>query len=87
MRYTNGFECPKCSKTTLVQHTNDKYVCLNCNFKRDISHDWDFSNMRFPFILGLLGALVLTALTYSEPETLTPRLNPTDRSTVISMKF
>lgn len=32
-----GLECPQCGKHSLVQRTNDVYLCLSCNFKKDLA--------------------------------------------------
>ena len=30
-------ECPNCGKRALVAQTKDKYACIHCNFRRDLS--------------------------------------------------
>jgi transposase-like protein len=30
-------ECPQCRRHSIVRHGDSEYVCLNCNFRRDLS--------------------------------------------------
>lgn len=57
-------ECPHCHKHTIVKHGESEYVCLNCNFRRDLTYGTFGSTFgRFPslFFLGLaaLGLVVM----------------------------
>lgn len=36
-RTSDYWECPKCHQHTLVHHGESVYVCLNCDFYKDIS--------------------------------------------------
>jgi ribosomal protein L37AE/L43A len=60
-----ALECPKCSKKAVVQRTSDLYLCLSCDFKRDLSKsapskpDNDLSLMLMTLMLALLVALII----------------------------
>ena len=62
-----GLECPQCSKHSLVQRTNDLYICLNCNFKKDFATpEPEKSNFSVLPFLGIL-ALLLVLRTFPNP--------------------
>lgn len=52
-------ECPHCHRHSIVKHGESEYVCLNCDFRRDLSapHLGRFGNL----LLGVL-AFVLVLL-------------------------
>lgn len=60
-----ALECPKCSKKAVVQRTSDLYVCLSCDFKRDLSKlapsksDSDLSLMLMVLLTALLVAFII----------------------------
>ncbi|MBD2096841.1 hypothetical protein H6F90_17200 [Trichocoleus sp. FACHB-591] len=60
-----ALECPKCSKKAVVQRTSDLYLCLSCDFKRDLSKsapsksDNDLSLMLMTLLTALLIALII----------------------------
>jgi hypothetical protein len=31
-------ECPHCRRHSIVKHGESEYVCLNCNFRKDLTH-------------------------------------------------
>jgi len=53
-------ECPHCRRHTLVRHGESEYVCLNCNFRRDLTHD-QFWGVGSFWMMGLM-AFVLVVL-------------------------
>jgi hypothetical protein len=70
-----GLECPQCGKHSLVQRTNDVYLCLNCNFKKDLAAPPPKkSNFRIVPFIGL-SVLLLLALR-SVPKATTPAPQP-----------
>jgi hypothetical protein len=50
-------ECPQCRRHSVVRHGESEYVCLNCDFRRDLSH---------------FGALLLGALAFAVVLALAP---------------
>ncbi|MGC9505827.1 hypothetical protein [Baaleninema sp.] len=32
-------ECPRCGRHSIVQESDSRWTCLNCNFSKDLSHD------------------------------------------------
>jgi DNA-directed RNA polymerase subunit RPC12/RpoP len=69
--------CPHCGHNSVVQHGN-VYICLNCNFQRNVSEPGA--------TLGLLPALGITVLVwfmvqlaYAPPQTSTPLSPPIDQ--------
>lgn len=30
-------ECPQCGKHTIVQHQETRYICLSCNWEKDVA--------------------------------------------------
>lgn len=71
-----GLECPQCGKHSLVQRTNDVYLCLSCNFKKDLAAPppKKSNSSILPFI-GLF-VLLLLALR-SVPKATPPTPQPT----------
>lgn len=59
-------ECPKCHSHSVVQHGDSVYVCLSCDFRKDVSelpkkaklNDGEFN----PFIAILLAILMAIVL-------------------------
>ncbi len=47
-------ECPQCRRHSVVRHGESEYVCLNCDFRRDLSQHYQ----------GGFGALLLGALAF-----------------------
>ncbi|MGB3136601.1 MAG: hypothetical protein WBB18_07345 [Nodosilinea sp.] len=47
-------ECPHCRRHSIVRHGESEYVCLNCDFRRDLSEPY----------LGSLSNLLLGGLTF-----------------------
>ncbi|MEO1070583.1 MAG: hypothetical protein AAFW95_15990, partial [Cyanobacteria bacterium J06638_6] len=45
-------ECPQCRRHSVVRHGESEYVCLNCDFRRDLSQPYlgGFGNV----MLGVL---------------------------------
>ena len=37
------YECPKCGRHALTQVSSERYECLWCNFRRDLSHRHDLT--------------------------------------------
>ncbi len=53
-------QCPKCSKQSLVQRDNDRFDCLWCGFRRDLSETGNSSILGWITLpLGLLLLLLL----------------------------
>jgi DNA-directed RNA polymerase subunit RPC12/RpoP len=52
-------ECPHCRRHSVVKHGESEYVCLNCDFRRDLSQPYlgGFGNV-------LLGALAFILVLY-----------------------
>ncbi|PZO39959.1 MAG: hypothetical protein DCF17_12550, partial [Shackletoniella antarctica] len=52
-------ECPHCRRHSVVRHGESEYVCLNCDFRRDLSQPYlsGFGNV-------LLGALAFILVLY-----------------------
>ena len=65
MMQVQALECRKCSKKAVVQRTSDLYVCLSCDFKRDLSKpapsksDNDLSLMLMVLLTALLVAFII----------------------------
>jgi predicted RNA-binding Zn-ribbon protein involved in translation (DUF1610 family) len=76
-----SLECPKCGKHTLVQRSNDVYVCLACDFKKDFAapppkKSPDLGGFLFAGIIAGFAILLLGAL---RPDTSTnpnPAIQP-----------
>ncbi|MGF1520091.1 MAG: hypothetical protein ACFCVB_20140 [Nodosilinea sp.] len=47
-------ECPHCRRHSVVRHGESEYVCLNCDYRRDLSR---------PYLSGF-GNVLLGALTF-----------------------
>ena len=52
-------ECPHCRRHSIVRYGESEYVCLNCDYRRDLSHPY-FSGVSF--ILMILFGLFLAVL-------------------------
>lgn len=60
-----ALECPNCGKHTVVNHHGDIYHCLNCNFKKDLTHavlGGEPQENKAPIVFGALGFLLTIAL-------------------------
>ena len=55
---SHALECPKCGKHSIVQHKSDVYCCLNCGFRRDLSH----GNLEGLGLVATTGLAVLVIL-------------------------
>lgn len=55
-------ECPNCGKHSLVAQSRDKYSCLNCNFRRDLSRPYVGKGAGDFFVGGILGFGLLLLL-------------------------
>ena len=55
-------ECPNCGKHSLVAQTRDKYSCLNCNFRRDLSRPYVGKGAGDFFFGGIAGLGLLLLL-------------------------
>ena len=63
-----GLECPQCSKHSLVQRTNDLYICLNCNFKKDFAApEPEKSDFNVLPSLGIIALLLVLLRTFPNP--------------------
>ncbi|WP_017659867.1 hypothetical protein [Baaleninema simplex] len=51
-------ECPRCGRHTIVQQSESRWTCLNCNFSKDLSRD----RVEESESGGLLTAIVLTGV-------------------------
>jgi DNA-directed RNA polymerase subunit RPC12/RpoP len=61
-QYDPQIECPRCRRHTVVRHGESEYVCLNCNFRRDLStYHWG-GNGFWAFGFALLGFLFVWAI-------------------------
>lgn len=51
-QYDPHIECPHCHRHSIVKHGESEYVCLNCDFRRDLAepHLGRFGNL----LMGLL---------------------------------
>lgn len=53
-------ECPNCGRNALVQPSRDRYHCLWCGFKRDLSEpEWETSLVLFLLALAIVMAVVM----------------------------
>jgi transposase-like protein len=50
---TAPIECPQCRRYSIVKHGESEYVCLNCDFRRDLSQQ-PASGAGGNLLLGLL---------------------------------
>lgn len=58
---TQMFQCPKCCKHSLVQMGVDKFRCIWCGFKSDLSEP-DFELSSLIMLILLVGVLLLLLL-------------------------
>ncbi|MBE9157249.1 hypothetical protein IQ265_10500 [Nodosilinea sp. LEGE 06152] len=60
-------ECPQCRRHSIVRHGESEYVCLNCDFRRDLSepHWGRFDNLLMGFLAFALALMVGQLLTQS----------------------
>lgn len=49
-------QCPRCGRSSMVQHGDNQWTCLGCNFSRDLSKDEPMN------LFAILGWAVLFAL-------------------------
>ncbi|HSM82616.1 MAG TPA: hypothetical protein VLS96_13070 [Nodosilinea sp.] len=53
-------ECPQCRRHSIVKHGDSEYVCLSCDFRRDLAQTPQSSGLLGNWVLGMLAfALVL----------------------------
>lgn len=55
--YEPQIECPQCRRHSVVRHGESEYVCLNCDFRRDLaqpSQDRDGNVMLGVLAFGLV---------------------------------
>lgn len=57
---TTPIECPQCRRHSIVKHGESEYICLNCDFRRDLSQQ-PTNGADGNLLLGLL-AFALTLL-------------------------
>jgi ribosomal protein L37AE/L43A len=55
-------ECPKCHQRSIVQHGESVYVCLSCDFRKDVSQTTKPQEAEFNPFLAILIAIVITLL-------------------------
>jgi|GEM_PF-2073306 len=66
-QHPHHLECPRCGKHTVVTQGETRYVCLSCNWRRDLNYfQWD----DFPILLAtlLVTVFVLLALLPRQPQ-------------------
>lgn len=71
--HPHHLECPRCGKHTVVVRGETRYVCLNCNWWRDLNQtQWD----DFPILLATIitTLMILLALMPGQPQEATPVL-------------
>lgn len=57
---TADLNCPSChSSHTIVAHTDDHYVCLNCGWSRNLNESSGFWNAIAAFASALIVMLIL----------------------------
>lgn len=52
-------ECPHCRRRSIVTHGENRYVCLNCSWERDIDNGWGSGPPPFLVILALVTLIVI----------------------------
>lgn len=63
-RLPRELECPKCGRHTVVMHGVGRYVCLSCDWLRDLNDEQDlygrkrFSMWLFALIVFLMIVLI-----------------------------
>ncbi|MEO1147585.1 MAG: hypothetical protein AAFY26_18540 [Cyanobacteria bacterium J06638_22] len=57
--HPHHLECPRCGTHTVVMYGETKYVCLNCNWQRDLNHiQWN----DFPIVLAAIVTTLILLL-------------------------
>jgi len=56
---TQHLECPHCRRHSLVTHGENRYVCLNCGWERDIDNGWGSGPPPLLVILALFVVIVI----------------------------
>jgi DNA-directed RNA polymerase subunit RPC12/RpoP len=84
MMTQSGIECPQCGKHSLIQRTNDVYVCLHCNFKKDFAAPPPKKANVAP--LAFLGILALFMLAHSLRQVPAPSAASPQPSRIVPVK-
>ncbi|MBE9100663.1 hypothetical protein [Vacuolonema iberomarrocanum] len=71
-QHPHHLECPRCGMHTVVMHGENKYVCLNCNWQRDLNR---IQLDDFPIVLAAIVTTLILLLSMfpRQPE---PNLSP-----------
>jgi hypothetical protein len=70
MTYT-GIECPNCRKHSVIQKSDTVYVCLGCDFKKDINPPppkKPTPDFRVVALIGIVTFLILSVLSQLRPQ-------------------
>ncbi|MBO9999462.1 MAG: hypothetical protein J7641_10730 [Cyanobacteria bacterium SID2] len=62
MNMARAPECPRCGRHTIVQQSESRWTCLNCNFSKDLSKPRSEESESSGFFTAVLLAGVLVAV-------------------------
>ena len=60
--HPHHLECPRCGRHSVVLYNESIYVCLNCNWERDVSRHRSFGDGPPPFLVILALIIVIVIL-------------------------
>jgi transposase-like protein len=61
-RSADPLECPQCRRYSVVTKGNSSYVCLNCNWERDVSSSSLSNSPLMPVTLAVTTGLIVLFL-------------------------
>ena len=57
--HPHHLECPRCGHHQIVVQNDNRYICLNCNWQRNVSEEWPPLPWPLAIILPILLALLI----------------------------